>query len=190
MNAIRTSTDEKGLIDSEDDLWIRPERTEERVVVYRLVKAAFGRDDEAGLIDRLRDTCEFVPDHSLTAVSQGRIIGHVLFTRLFIDGRDSAVRSLALAPIAVLPHWQRKGTGSALVKAGLAECRRLEYECVVVVGDPAFYSRFGFSPARAYGLECPFPVPDEVFMVVEIIHGVLAGKGGTVKYADPFSVSD
>jgi putative acetyltransferase len=175
------------MIDSKDDLRIRPERTEERGVVYRVVKEAFGRDDEAGLIDRLRDTCEFVPELSLVAVSLGRIIGHIFFTRLIIDGRESAVRSLALAPIAVLPLWQRRGTGSALVKAGLAECRRLGYECVVVVGDPAFYSRFGFSTARGYGLECPFPVPDEVFMVIELIPGVLAGKSGTVKYADPFS---
>ena len=88
--------------------------------------------------------------------------------------------------MAVLPAWQRKGVGSKLVESGLRECSDLGCQAVVVIGHPEFYPRFGFRPARRFGLRSEFEVPDEVFMATELIPGALAGRGGLVRYVREF----
>lgn len=93
--------------------------------------------------------------------------------------------ALALGPMAVLPELQRRGTGTLLVKEGLAACRCLGHRIVVVVSYPEYYPRFGFVPARARGIEAPFPVPDEVFMVIALDEGLLEGIHRTVRYPQP-----
>ncbi|MGH8638095.1 MAG: GNAT family N-acetyltransferase, partial [Burkholderiales bacterium] len=93
---------------------------------------------------------------------------------------------LGLGPMAVIPYLQRQGIGTRLVRAGLDECSRLGYRAVVVVGHPEFYPRFGFVPARTFGLRSEFDVPDEVFMAVELIPGALASAAGTVRYVPEF----
>lgn len=88
--------------------------------------------------------------------------------------------------MAVRPEFQRRGIGSRLVRAGLEECRRAGYAAAVLVGHPGFYPRFGFSPAIAKGLKCEFPVPQDVFMVVELAAGALDGTAGLVRYPPEF----
>ena len=93
---------------------------------------------------------------------------------------------MGLAPMAVLPEYQKRGIGSALVERGFDECRRIGHNIVVVVGHPEYYPRFGFTPAREQGLGCEFDVPDEVFMVAELSPGTLDGRQGLVKYHPEF----
>jgi hypothetical protein len=78
------------------------------------------------------------------------LIGHILFTRLAVA--DTSVRhcALALAPMAVLPAWQRRGIGSALIHRGLADARELGHKVVIVLGHPGYYPRFGFQPAHPW----------------------------------------
>jgi len=94
--------------------------------------------------------------------------------------------ALALAPLAVHPEFQNQGIGSRLVGEGLARCRNLGHKIVVVVGHPEFYPRFGFTSARAKGLEAPFPVPDEAFMVTKLVPRALDGVSGMIVYPAPF----
>jgi len=94
--------------------------------------------------------------------------------------------ALALATLAVRPELQNQGIGSELVRDGLERCRNLGHRIVVVVGHPKYYPRFGFSPARAQSLEAPFPVPDEAFLVLELVAGALTGVAGMVRYPPPF----
>ena len=100
--------------------------------------------------------------------------------------RPLSLPALALAPMAVHPEFQSQGIGSRLVREGLERCRNLGHRIVVVVGHPEFYPRFGFTPARAKGLEAPFPVPDEAFMVTELVPGALDGVSGMIVYPAPF----
>lgn len=93
--------------------------------------------------------------------------------------------ALALAPMAVLPELQNRGIGSALVQKGLEVCRQLGYKIVIVVGHPAFYPRFGFSPKLAANLESPFSGGDS-FMALELVPGALDGVAGRVQYPPPF----
>jgi putative acetyltransferase len=91
--------------------------------------------------------------------------------------------------MAVSPRCQRQGIGSSLVQAGLRACAAQGCEAVVVVGHPRFYPRFGFRPASAFGLRCEFNVPDDVFMVAELVPGALNGFSGLVRYLPEFGGS-
>jgi putative acetyltransferase len=171
------------------DLEIRPERAEERTVIREINRLAFGGEAEPNLVDKIRESAGFIPQLSLVAVRQGRVVGHILFSliEIRIDGRpDQPWPALALAPMAVHPDFQNQGIGSALVQRGLEIGRDLGHAVIVVVGHPEYYPRFGFTSARAKGLESPFPVPDEAFLTIELVPGSLHGVKGTVVYPPAF----
>ena len=89
-------------------------------------------------------------------------------------------------PVGLHPKFQKQGIGSKLIRQGLERCRNLGYKVVIVVGHPNYYPRFGFTSARAKGLETPFLVPDEAFMVIEVAPGALNGISGMVIYPPAF----
>jgi putative acetyltransferase len=168
-------------------LTIRAETTEDYAGVRAVVSAAFGRPNEARLVDRLRETDAFIAALSLVADDGVEIVGHVLFTAIRIRTSAVALPALALAPLAVRPDRQNTGVGSLLVRHGLEVCRRLGHRIVVVVGHSTYYPRFGFLPARAQGLEAPFPVSDAAFMVCELVPRSLRGVCGRIEYPPPFA---
>ncbi|HEY2893427.1 MAG TPA: N-acetyltransferase [Pirellulales bacterium] len=162
---------------------IRLEGPEDTAAIHEVVAAAFGRADEARLVDKLR-AGGFAPV-SAVAVAGGKIVGHVLFSELRIEGRQSQGSALALAPLAVLPEFQNLGIGSALVRFGLEECRRAGQRLVFVLGHPGYYPRFGFSVERARAFECDYA--GDHFMALELAPGALDGAGGRIVYPTPFT---
>uniref|UniRef100_A0A832M320 N-acetyltransferase n=1 Tax=Oscillatoriales cyanobacterium SpSt-402 TaxID=2282168 RepID=A0A832M320_9CYAN len=164
---------------------IRAEKPEDRDAVYRVNVAAFGREGEADLVDRLRG----IPStFSFVAVESEQIVGHIFFSPVAISGTwADDLFILGLAPVAVLPDYQHQGIGSSLIRYGLDACARFGCKAIVVLGYPEYYSRFGFTPAKEKGLGCEYPVPDEVFMVLELEQGALEGCAGTVKYRSEFN---
>jgi putative acetyltransferase len=172
--------------DAADELVIRAETADDIRDVRKLNKKAFKGNDEAKLVDAVREAGYFIPALSLVAEKGGRIVGHILFTPIRIEEAGGAAPALALAPMAVLPSCQDQGIGSALVKHGLNECRKLGHKIVVVVGHPEYYPRFGFVKAGEKGLKLPFEAPDEVFMVLELVPDALSGVKGTVEYPPAF----
>lgn len=164
---------------------IRPERAEDVAAVRRINEAAFDRPDEADLVDRLR---ERVPSYlALVAVLDGEVVGHIAFTPVTLDPARPGLDVRGLAPMAVLPRYQRAGVGSALVQAGLDACRRDGADGVVVLGHPDYYPRFGFEPAAAFGLASEYDVPPEAFMVQALRPGALGGVDGLVRYDAVFA---
>lgn len=156
-----------------------------------MVRDAFGRDDKARLVDALRASDDFIPELSLVAFEGEAILGHVLFTRIVIRDTDASHEGLALAPVAVVPSHQGKGVGSALIRRGLEEARRLGHEVVIVLAHPPHYPRFGFVPARARGIRAPFPVDDQSFVALALRPGDPDGIRGIVECRLPFaSVAD
>lgn len=165
---------------------IHPEQKSDYTVIHEVNRLAFGGDEEARLVESIRNSELFIPELSLVAVQDNMIIGHILFSPVTIETNEGPVEALSLAPMAVRPEYQRKGIGTALILQGLEMCQRMGYGLVIVIGHPHYYPRFGFSPARAKGLEAPFPVPDEAFMVLELSEGALDGVSGTVRFPEAF----
>ena len=163
---------------------IRPERPYDIAGIDALHRHAFGTSTEADLVDVLRHQAQ--PIISLVAEADLVIVGHILFSPVSIAPHPD-VRIMGLAPMAVLPARQRQGIGSTLVRTGLDECQWLGASAVVVLGHASYYPRFGFRPASAFGLTCQFNVPDDVFMALELIPGMLRGKRGTIQYHPAFA---
>ena len=163
---------------------IRAEKPEDHLAVRQVNELAFGSPQEAALVDALRKSAD--PHISLVAEVGGRIVGHIFFSPVVIESEASVSTALGLAPMAVLPELQKQGIGSQLVRRGLDECRKIGHDVVVVLGHPEYYPRFGFVPSKQMGLSCEYPVPEEVFMVVELREGALSGRTGVVKYHPEF----
>jgi putative acetyltransferase len=166
---------------------IRSEVASDYAAVREVHTLAFGRDNEARLVEAIRASPAFIPQLSLVAAEEGRVAGHILFSRIHIRSERINVPALALAPLAVLPSLQNRDIGSQLVRQGLEECRRLQHAIVIVLGHRNYYPRFGFSPAKAKGIEAPFPVSEGAFMVLELRAGSLNGVRGTVEYPPTFA---
>ena len=141
--------------------------------------SAFETTAEADLIEALRVQAH--PVVSLVAVEGGTIVGHIMFSPVSLSGHPG-LKIMGLAPMAIAPEYQRKGIGSALVRAGLDQCKQLGFGAVVVLGHPEYYPRFGFSPSTRFGIKCEYEVPEEVFMVFELLPGYLRYTSGTIKY--------
>jgi len=162
---------------------IRSETVQDRDAVWNVHRAAFETPAEANLVDALREGGDV--EVSLVAEVVDEIVGHILFSRLRIVTDVGTTDALSLAPMAVLPKFQRQGIGSALVEAGVESCRERGHKIVVVLGHPEFYPRFGFSAEFARPLKSPFG-EGESWMAVELEPGALAGIQGCVEYAPPF----
>lgn len=166
---------------------IRQEKTDDRKEVHEINTLAFGQEAEAKLVDLLRDSKAFVPALSLVATVEDKLVGHILFSKIVVvDEARNEVESLALAPMAVLPGFQRKGIGGQLIKSGLDEARERKHKSVIVLGHEHYYPKFGFVPAEKWNIKAPFDVPANVFMALELVTDGLKGVSGTVKYPKEF----
>jgi putative acetyltransferase len=159
---------------------IRTEIAEDQAEILAIHVSAFGRADEAQLVDRLRADGDVLL--SLVAEVDSKLVGHVLFSRMWID----ANAAVALAPVAVLREYQRQGIAADLIRDGLDDLRRHGEEIVIVLGEPRYYSRFGFSVQAAALLKSPFP--PEAFMAMELIPGALHNVSGKVRYPRAFEL--
>ena len=165
------------------ELLVRAEAKQDVDAVREVNRLAFGQDSEGQLVDRLRE--EGYARVSLVAEVDGRIVGHILFSDLPIVTDGQVIPAVALAPMAVMPAHQRRGIGSALVRAGLEACREQGFRVSIVLGHRAFYPRFGFSSALARQVRAPYSGED--FMAVELESGAMAGAMGRVAYPPPFT---
>jgi predicted N-acetyltransferase YhbS len=165
--------------------WTTRPETESDVAAIREVNlAAFPSEDEADLVDALRASDAWIDGLSIVAEdSEGTVVAHALLSRCRVDG----VPALALAPCAVLPRVQRTGAGSAAIQAGLEAAAALGENLVVVLGHPAYYRRFGFIPAWAFGIRASFEVPDEALMALALDPSAETPRG-TIAYPGPFGV--
>jgi putative acetyltransferase len=170
-------------MDGRIDIVIRPERTEDIPDIGRINDEAFGRQVEGQLVARLRDLGALTV--SLVAVDRGTIVGHIGFSPMAARPPVAGVNVMALAPVAVLPEFQKRGIGGSLVQAGLDACRELDAGAVFLVGHADYYPRFGFKKASGYGIACEFEAPDEAWMVIEIVPGTLEKLRGVTAVFHP-----
>jgi putative acetyltransferase len=169
---------------------IRREDTADISAIRAITAAAFARPGqppgedppEATLVGELRASSAWLPPLSLVAATPaGEVIGHVLCTR----GHAGTDPVLALGPLTVRPDHQRRGVGSALMHAVLSAADALGEPLVALLGDPAYYSRFGFRPAADYHVTPPRPQWRPYFQV-RALSGYRPEVRGTFTYPEPF----
>lgn len=164
---------------------IRPEEKTHIPGIHRVEERAFKRAGEAELVDRLRERGKATL--SLVALDDGKVVGHVLFSPVTLEDGENRFEVIGMGPLAVDPDCQGQGIGSRLIRAGLEEIRQAGYPAVVVLGDPAYYARFGFMPAARLGIRFSDPnAPEWAFQVIEFQRGVLEGRPGTAYYCEEF----
>jgi putative acetyltransferase len=137
------------------------------------------------LVDKLRQRGAFTL--SLVVENGGQVVAHALFTPVDVVEDEGSWTAVALGPVAVSPSYQKQGIGHQLIRAGLAMCHERGDDIVAVLGHPTYYPRFGFVPAVRYGIKSEYDVPDDVFMLIELREGALAGRRGIVNYQAEFN---
>jgi putative acetyltransferase len=164
---------------------VRPETAEDIRAIDVVHISAFGGEAEARLVSALRESATYNRELSLVAELGGRIVGHVLLTRVPLrkDGTEKNV--LALGPMSVVPSQSHRGIGSELINAAINLAREKGYGTIVVLGHPEYYKRFGFVHAKDLQVTCNLPAPEDALTVRELVEGSLAG-GGHVEYPEPF----
>ena len=167
---------------------IRQEHNKEFHSIYALVKAAFesaehADGNEPDLVNALRKSDSYIPELSLVAEIDGKIVGHIMFTKANVN--EETV--IALAPLSVLPEYQRQGIGTALIKEGHRIAAKLGYPYSIVLGSERYYPRTGYQPAKKFGIRAPFDVTDENFMAYKLKDDV-PPLYGTLKYAKEFGI--
>ncbi len=166
---------------------IRQENMEDVNEIYHVVQKSFEEalysdHDEHNLVNRLRNSKNYIPELSLVAEYEGKIVGHILFTEIKVGDQTL----IALAPLAVIKEMQNKGIGKLLIMEGHNIAAQLGYKGSVVMGHNLYYPKFGYKKASQYGIEAPFDVSDEHFMAVELMEGGLSNVHGVVEYAKEF----
>lgn len=169
-------------------LEIRQENKEDYEEIYNLVKIVFetaehSDGNEQDLVVALRDSNNFIPQLSLVAVQDNKIVGYILFTKIKIGKYEE----LALAPLVILPEYQRQGIGKQLIEKGHQIAKKLGYHYSIVLGSQTYYPKSGYVPAIEYGIKAPFEVPNENFMAIKLNH---TDKEiiGIVEYAKEFRI--
>lgn len=168
---------------------IRQEQKKDQTFIKFINDLAFEGENESKLVEGIRETDAFIPELSLVAdIGDGEIVGHILFSRISINNETCSHPSLALAPVSVHPEHQLKGIGSKLIREGILRAKKLGHTSIVVLGHPEYYPKFGFIPTSEKGIEPPFDVPREVYMVLELMPNALEHVKGVVKYSSPFNI--
>ena len=160
---------------------IRHEEPQDKDAIHFVNASAFPNDAEARLVDALRSAGRLTV--SMVAIDEDRIVGHVAFSPVTTESGASGV---GLAPVAVLDSHRRRGIAAALIRAGLDSCRSLGAGWAVVLGEPQYYCRFGFTAASQFGLSDEYGGGD-AFQAMQLRDGALPKNAGLVKYAPEFS---
>ncbi|PHK49008.1 GNAT family N-acetyltransferase [Staphylococcus edaphicus] len=144
--------------------------------------------DEQDLVVKLRNAPEYNYELEVVAKNDdGNVVGHIMLSEIAIVNETSRYTALALAPLSVLPDYRNKGLGKALIQAVEERAKTQDYTTIIVLGDPEYYGRFGYEPAKDYDIECPFDVPSKYFMVKFLWDQLLEQPKGEVVYSEAFN---
>jgi len=170
---------------------IRQERKEDHQTVHDLVERAFRNEEvsdhtEQFLVNNLRKSDAFIPQLSLVATSDDKVIGHILLTKIKIKGKHGNCDALALAPVSVLPEYHKMGIGSNLIHEAHRIAKKMGFKSVILLGHESYYPRFGYKKTSTFGITLPFEAPEEICMALELVPDALHNVSGVVVYPKEF----
>ncbi|MBZ0072595.1 MAG: N-acetyltransferase [Thiohalobacteraceae bacterium] len=148
--------------------------------------SAFQGEEEARLVSAIRRSADFVPELSLVAELNGRIVGHLLLSKVKLQRGGESHVVLALGPMSVVPSQSHRGIGSELIRAATQRAREMRYVAIVVAGQPDYYQRLDFKPVSTWDLVSNLRLPEDALTAMELVPGALNG-GGKVIYPDVFA---
>ena len=166
---------------------IRKETEKDYEDIKSVNDKAFGQENEGKIVENLRKNEKYISDLSLVAEIDNKIVGHILFFPIKVISQKNEYETLSLAPMSVLPNYQKMGIGLKLIAYGIKAAKKAGYTSIIVLGHSDYYPRFGFVPASTFGIKPPFEVPDTAFMALELLPNSLKGKQGTVKYPKEYN---
>ena len=169
------------------DFQIRTEKVSDIEEVSRVIEAAFDTEAEARLVENLRDQGALTFSLLAEDKTSGQLLAHLALSLVLIENQNRSWQALGLAPISVLPEFQNKGLGSALIYYWFEHYADDFYNAVVLLGEAEYYQRFGFKQASDFGLKWEFDCLEDAFMAKEIKKGFLEKASGTVFYHSAFS---
>ncbi len=158
----------------------------EQVIIEAFKDDPIGDHTEHFLVNRLRKSDAFIPELSLVAELNGKVVGHILLTRMIIKNDNQSHSSLSLAPVSVHPAHQGKGIGCSLIRKAHEVAISLGHKSIILLGHKDYYPRFGYKQASAFGVKLPFDVPDKYCMALELVEDGLKGVSGMVEYPKEF----
>jgi len=166
---------------------IRQEKPEEFSQIYDLVKIAFqtarvSNGKEQDFVNQLRSGGNYIPELALVAEDNSKFVGHIMLTKTCIINDGNKFETLLLAPMSVKLEYRNKGIGSKLIQESFKRAREMAYRSVVLIGNPAYYHRFGFKTAANFGVKSKYDIPDEYVMVCELVPDALKGIHGAADF--------
>lgn len=171
------------------DFKIRQENKADYDEIYKLIKTAFEtakvRDgDEQDYAVKLRNGNGYIPELALVAEQNGKLIGHIMFTKFYVKQQNGeTIEGLLVAPLSVLNKYRDKGVGSGLMKEGLKRAKDLGYKLAILAGDPSYYNRFGFEQSSLLGITNENGIPDQYVLINLLIPDILKGINGTINFS-------
>lgn len=166
---------------------IRQEKQSEFEQIYDLVKIAFQTAKVSGgteqdFVNQLRSSGNYIPELALVAEENNKLIGHIMLTRKNINNNGCNMETLLLAPVSVVLEYRNRGVGSLLISKSFELAKSMGYKSVVLVGDPAYYKRFGFKKSVDLGVKCLNDIPEENVLACELVNGAFDGISRTIDF--------
>lgn len=135
--------------------------------------------DEHLVLHNLRLSTAFIPELDFVACNNGKVIGNIVYSKAVVKDGDKKAEVLCMGPLCVLPEYQKKGIGSLLLKTSIRKAASLGFRAVIIYGNPAYYHRFGFTSAEAFGIKTKEGLNFDAFMALELFKGALEGITGS-----------
>lgn len=161
-------------------LIMRSEQPLQYRAIHRIIETAYGGGSQADRVDALRKSPDYLKGMSIVAQEEKTPVGHILFTRVFLESGEERYPIVALQSLAVEPDFQGKNIGRQLVRYGLQKCERRGHLVVVVQGCSRYYQQLGFEPAAHYGIGLSATQKEEELMIWTVDPGRLVGVTGQV----------
>ena len=159
-------------------------------IIEMLIKAfedvEYSDKKEHELVEALRKSENYIPELSIVAKVDNKIVGYILCTEVNIINGEDTNKALAIAPFAVLPEYRNEKIGSKMIKRAFTKANKLGYKGIVVLGYKNIFEKYGFKPAWIYDVKAPFDVPEDNYMVKDIKKGYFDNVKGIVEYAEAF----
>lgn len=173
------------------EIVIRKETKKDYKEVFKLIEKAFKNEKhsdhkEQFLVEKLRNSKAFVPELSIVAIYNQKVVGHILLTKIKIVNKDLSLDSLALAPVSVLPEFQKNEIGSNLINGAHIIAKELGFNSIVLLGHQNYYPKFGYELCSKYKISMPFEAADNNCMVLILNKNTSINFSGKVKYAREF----